>query len=101
MSVKPTTRVGYRQSARPHRWRNQLPREGSMYSGAGKFARARNTRPMRMAGQGLGTTTPGYLDAPHGVGYSSRSAGLDAMQMFPDDWQDHFPEDWGPVAGYF
>ena len=37
MSIKPTTRAGYRESARPHSWRQRIPYEHPGVSGERKF----------------------------------------------------------------
>ena len=42
MSIKPTTRAGYRESARPHSWRQRIAYEPLGQSGAGKFISSRS-----------------------------------------------------------
>ncbi len=51
MSIRPTTRLGYREGIRPHRWRVRLPYE-SEDGGGEKFVRSRE--PRRYAGTKLG-----------------------------------------------
>ena len=118
MAVKPTTRAGYRNSARPHRWRNPVPREESVDTGFGKFSS--RVRPFRLAGQrDLSSVKSGSLSSPYGIGhqeggYVSGSPVLnnerDQWETFPDDWQTFsndwqtFPNDWKAMeegAGVF
>ncbi len=98
MSIKPTTRAGYRESARPHSWRQRIPYEPLGESGARKFTSSRS--PMRFAGENSSLAlTPYALGAPQGIGY--RGAPEDSkFQTFSDNPQAH-TEDWGPVSGYF
>tara|TARA_B100000131_G_scaffold51794_1_gene46425 strand:+ start:1003 stop:1173 length:171 start_codon:yes stop_codon:yes gene_type:complete len=51
MSIRPTTKVGYREGIRPHRWRVKNPYEVE-YGGGEKFVRSRE--PRRYAGTKLG-----------------------------------------------
>ena len=51
MSIRPTTKLGYREGIRPHRWRVKNPYEPE-YSGAEKFSRSRE--PRRYAGTKIG-----------------------------------------------
>ena len=98
MSVKPTTRAGYRESARPHSWRQRIAYEPLGQSGAGKFISSRS--PMRFAGQRSSMAlTPYSLGAPQGVGYRGQPEDS-KFQTFSDNPQAH-TEDWGPVSGYF
>ena len=104
MSIKPTTRAGYRESARPHSWRQRIAYEPLGSSGARSVAAGiyPNTikSGMRFAGERSSMAlTPYSLGAPQGVGY--RGAPEDSkFQTFSDNPQAHM-EDWGPVSGYF
>ena len=51
MSIRPTTKLGYREGIRPHRWRVKNP-YAPEYSGAEKFVSSRE--PRRYAGSKLG-----------------------------------------------
>ena len=51
MSIRPTTKLGYREGIRPHRWRVKNPYEVE-YGGGEKFSRSRE--PRRYAGAKLG-----------------------------------------------
>ena len=51
MSIKPTTRLGYRESARPHSFRQRIPYEPE-HGGEEKFRASRE--PRRYAGSKLG-----------------------------------------------
>ena len=98
MSIRPTTRLGYRESARPHSWRQRIAYEPLGESGARKFVSSRN--PMRFAGTQSGLALIPYtLGAPQGIGYSGRPEDS-RFQTFSDNPQAH-PEEWGPVSGYF
>ena len=98
MSIKPTTRAGYRESARPHSWRQRIPYEHPGVSGERKFATSRS--PMRMAGDSSALAlTPYSIGSPQGVGYAGQPEDS-KFQTFSDTPQAH-PEDWGPMSGYF
>ena len=105
MSIKPTTRAGYRESARPHSWRQRLEYEplgdsGARSVAAGTYPSNISRRGMRFAGTNSALSlTPYALGAPQGIGY--RGAPEDSkFQTFSDNPQAH-TEDWGPVSGYF
>tara|TARA_R100001510_G_scaffold31125_1_gene27783 strand:- start:355 stop:534 length:180 start_codon:yes stop_codon:yes gene_type:complete len=51
MSIRPTTKLGYREGARPHRWRVKNPYEVE-YGGGEKFRKS--IEPRRFAGSALG-----------------------------------------------
>ena len=90
MSVKPTTRLGYRNSARPHRWRSRVPGERLQAATSRSF----NTqRPFRMAGSRGRITEAGFLDAPQGIGPGRTMPSGQEWETFPSDWES-FPNDW-------
>ena len=98
MSIQPTTRAGYRESARPHSWRQRIPYEHPGVSGERKFTTSRS--PIRMAGDTSALAlTPYSIGAPQGVGYAGQPEDS-KFQTFSDTPQAH-PEDWGPMSGYF
>jgi|TARA_R100000152_G_C6594661_1_gene53883 hypothetical protein len=98
MSVQPTTRAGYRESIRPHSWRQRIEYEPPGSSGAEKFTRSRE--PMRFAGTASGLALSPYsVASPHGVGYGHQDTD-DEFQVFSDRPQSH-TNNWGPVQGYF
>jgi hypothetical protein len=104
MSIKPTTRAGYRESARPHSWRQRLEHEPLGSSGsrsviAGTYPNTIKSS-MRFAGERSSMAlTPYSLGAPQGVGYRGQPEDS-KFQTFSDNPQAH-PEDWGPMSGYF
>ena len=51
MSIRPTTKLGYREGIRAHRWRVRLPYEPE-HGGEEKFRASRE--PRRVAGSRLG-----------------------------------------------
>ena len=85
MSVIPTTRNGYLFGAR----RRKIPWESEGPDYGRKFQRGRGPAP-RMAGDvRLGTSRPGQMDAPYGVGrgFTPEDSNAWDVEDGPDAWQ--------------
>ena len=65
MSIKPTTRLGYRHSIRPHKWRLRELLDNTGETNVEKFVRPRGAR--RMAGTRINAEliTPGSAPTPY------------------------------------
>ena len=65
MSIKPTTRLGYRHSVRPHKWRVRELLDNTGETNVEKFVRPRGAR--RMAGTRINAEliTPGSAPTPY------------------------------------
>ena len=65
MSIRPTTRLGYRHSVRPHKWRVRELLDNTGETNVEKFVRPRG--PRRMAGTRINAEliTPGSAPTPY------------------------------------
>jgi len=65
MSIRPTTRLGYRHSVRPHKWRVRELLDNTGETNVEKFVRPRGAR--RMAGTRINAEliTPGSAPTPY------------------------------------
>ena len=90
MSIKPTTRLGYRHSIRPHKWRIRELLDNRDETNAEKFIRSR--APRRMAGTRInaeliteGSAPTPYIKGDEDLRRSEDDIDLISENLDPDD----------------
>jgi|TARA_R100001510_G_scaffold14468_1_gene11721 hypothetical protein len=90
MSIRPTTRLGYRQSVRPHKWRVRELLDKAGTTNVEKFLRSRE--PRRMAGTRInanliesGSAPTPYLKGDENLSRERDEIDLRSKNLDPDD----------------
>ena len=88
MSIKPTTRLGYRHSVRPHKWRVRELLDNAGETNVEKFIRSRE--PRRMAGSRInaeiiteGIAPTSYIKGDENI--SRQNVDFISEELDPDD----------------